>query len=267
MKLNILVGSLVLGASLVSQSFGFGLLDKMMSGHGCGCASSCCDTSVVEPSCGCEMGGCSTDPSCGCEMAACDPCASAAPSCGCEMAACGPATCDSGCAKKHSCKKPLLSLLKKLHAKKSHCSSAPSCGCEMGGCSSDPSCGCEMAGCAADPSCGCEMAACDPCASAAPSCGCEMAACGPAACDSGCGCGKKKHHGLLSKLFSCHKCDKGCDACDACDAVASPCGCTSTYAPMSTPMAPAMAPAPVVDPSAYLNSKRRVIQASSTTIR
>ena len=31
--------------------------------------------------------------------------------------------------------------------------------------------------------------------------------------------------------------------------------------------APAAAPAPVVDPSAYMNSKRRVIQVSSATIR
>ncbi len=149
MKWNIFVGSMVLGVSLASQSFGFGLLDRMLGGHGCGCASSCCDTSVCEPSCGveqacadpscgCEIAACdpcaSADPSCGCEMAACDPCASAAPSCGCEMAACDPCaapSCDSGC--KPRCRKPLLGLLKKLHSKKSSCCE-PSCGCEVAAC-------------------------------------------------------------------------------------------------------------------------------------
>jgi hypothetical protein len=272
MKWNILVGSMVLGVSLAGQSFGAGLLDRMLGGHGSGCASSCCDTSVCEPSCGCEMAACEVAPSCGCEIAACGPSAGpscgcemaaceAAPSCGCEIAACDPcaSACDTGCGHGRKKHRGLLARLFDCH-KKDNCCAAPSCGCEVAACEPcAPSCGCEMAACEAAPSCGCEIAACDPCASA---------------CDSGCGLGHgkgRKHGGLLARLF--HHKDRGCDACDACGmTVAAPCsscnggsynGGSYNVAPQAAPAAPA----PVVDPSAYLNSKRRVIQASSTTVR
>lgn len=201
MKLNMIIGSLVLGATLSTPSFGGGLLDRMLGLKGSGCDSACCDT------------GCSADPTCGCEIAD--------PSCGCESA------CGGGCA--------------------SACE--PTCGCES---ACDP--------CGAAPTCGCEIAACDPCG-AAPSCGCEIAA-----CDSGCGCGsKKKCGGLLSKLFK----KRGNSCCDAiaCDSgcASAPCGCSSA-APVAAPAvngeAAPMPPAPVVDPSAYLQSNRRVIQAT-----
>ena len=251
MKINIVLGSLVLGASLCGQSFGGDLLSRLLGGHGCGAKSSCCDTSVSDPSCGAEMAspcgsGCGVGPTCGAEIAA--PCGSgAAPSCGAEIASCN--SCAPSCAPH----RPILAHLKgklghlkgKL-ASKSAC--APSCSDPIG-----PSCGAEIASpCGsgyAAPSCGAEIAACDPCSAAS-------------SCDSG--FGGRKHCGLLAKIFSGKK--KGCDA-GACDSCASPvaagcssCGGTAVSAPMA-------APAPVVDPHAYMNTKRHVIQASNTRIR
>ena len=173
MKWNIFVGSMVLSASLCGQSFGGELLHRLLGGHGVGANSSCCDTTIADPSCGAEMA--------------------------------------------------------------SGCGAGPTCGAEING----SACGLGA------PTCGAEISACDPCG-AAP------------ACDGIRGFGIKKHGGLLSKLFK-HK--SGCDvACDAAPAGCSSCG----SAPVA---APAMAPAPVVDPHAYLNTNRRVIQASSTRVR
>ena len=304
MKWNMLLGSLMLGVSLCTPSFGGGLLDRMLGLRGSGCDSACCDNGCsADPSCGCEVVTCDPckkggllsklrGPSCGCEVNACDPCATAVPSCGCEVVACDP------------CKKGgLLSRLR-----------GPSCGCEVNACdpcaAAAPSCGCEISdcgcgpascdsccqprrkpllellgrvehakhkmlckvrnigkgraccdsGCATDPSCGCEISSCDPCA--APTCGCEVNACDPCGCDTAC-C--KPRRGLLSKLFakkSC--CDAGCDT--GCSTGCSSCG--SSAAPAAAPAAAdaaPMPPAPVVDPSAYLNSNRRVVQATSFT--
>ena len=44
MKWNIIIGTLVLGVGLCSQSFGFDLLDRMLGVNGCGCESKCCDS-------------------------------------------------------------------------------------------------------------------------------------------------------------------------------------------------------------------------------
>lgn len=267
MKIKIVLGSLVLGASFCGQSFGGDLLGRLLGGHGCGAKSSCCDTSVSDPSCGAEMAspcgsgigsGCGAGPSCGAEIAA--PCglgfgAGNGPSCGAEIASsgsCGTPSCGA------VARKPLFGHLKgKLCGLKGKFANRSAC---ASGCSDPlgPSCGAEMGSpCGAGigaPSCGAEIAACDPCG-AAPS------------CDSG--FGAKKHCGLLAKIFSCKK-NKGCDA-GACDAYASPvasgcssCGGTAVSAPMASPMA---APAPVVDPHAYMNTKRHVIQASNTRIR
>ncbi len=307
MKLNMLIGTLMLGTSLCTPSFGGGLLDRMLGLKGSGCDSACCDTGCsADPSCGCEIascgGGCEPScgvemsacgdacdtgcklgsrlgkligggPSCGCEIAACDPCGAAptcgcelsacgsAPSCGCEIASCDPCGCDTGCSKPR--RKPLLELLCKAKAKK-HALFAGlhRSGCDSGCASAcEPSCGVDMG-----PSCGCEMSAC-----AAPTCGCEISSCDPCGCDSG--CGAKKCGGLLSKLFkrknsSC--CDSGCDSCavasSGCAGGCSSCG-SSSAAPVSAPVihgdAAPMPPAPIVDPSAYLQSNRRVIQATS----
>ena len=113
MKWNIFLGALVLSVGLSGQSFGGGLLDRIL-GHG---GRGCCDTA---PSCGCEAApscGCEAAPSCGCE---------AAPSCGC---GCGGGLlgklkkCGGNCC-------PLLKLnLPKLSGCGCGCSAAPSCGC------------------------------------------------------------------------------------------------------------------------------------------
>lgn len=270
MKWNIFVGSLVLGASLCSQSFGGGLLDRLLSLKGAGCDTSCCDTTpACDPGCGVEN---ACDPGCGIENA-CDP------GCGVESACdpgCGVESCNSGCAAP-SCaaptcgaevacctprKRPLLDLLHSLKPKKSCCDNAcNSCdpGCGVDAC--DPGCGIENA---CDPGCGIENSACG-CAAApscGPACGIEVAACCDNGCDSGC---KAKRPRLLDLLFKCKS--KGCDE-TCCDAMSS-CGCGAASAAPAAPAAPAaseaapMPPAPTTDHSAQLQSKRRVIQASS----
>lgn len=278
MKWNIIVGSMVLGASLCTSSFAGGLLDRMLGLKGCGCDSTCCDTGCgagpscgADPSCGCESAcgngngcgnGCGAAPSCGCESACgsgngCGNGCGAAPSCGCESA-CG-SGCGNGCGAAPSCgcetaapscckprRKPLLELLGAVKCKKdaliSKLRSANSC-CDTG-CGAAPSCGCESA-------CG---SGCGNGCGAAPSCGCEVAT-----CDSGCGGARV---GLLSRIFK-HKRSACCDsACDSCGVAASSCNsCGGGSAPAA--QAAPMPPAPVVDPSAYLQSNRRVIQATS----
>ena len=256
MKWNILVGSMVLGASLCGQSYGGDLLHRLLGGNGCGARSSCCDTTVCDPSCGAETAACDPcgkGPSCGAEIGACG----SGPSCGAEIAcnagpSCGAeVACADPCGTPVYVRTPVLDKLKSLKGKlvawknSIHARHA-SCGCET-------ACG---------PTCGAEIASCGPC-NGAPTCGAEIAACDPCgapACDSGCGIGKR-HGGLLGKLFG-HK--KGCDevACDACPSA----GCSSCNG-TPAPAAPAAAPAPAADPHAYMNTNRRVIQASSTRVR
>ncbi len=182
MKWNILVGTLVLGLGLSTQSFGGDLLDRMLGNNYNGCCDkvSCCDTPCADPgpSCGCET-GCDVQcvpckPKCrktplldllrnctkckksacdgGCDAGCADPGCGAEPACGCEQAAdpgCGCEQgcdngCDAACAPKKCRKTPLLDLLRRHHAKKSCCDA----GC------ADPCSG-------AEPACGCEKA-CDP---------------------------------------------------------------------------------------------------------
>ena len=84
MKFSKFLGALVLSAGLCSQSFGAGLLDRMVGG-GCGpscCEPSCCDAGKAchDPACGTAGNGC-CDPGCGSAggNGCCDPCGS---SCG-----------------------------------------------------------------------------------------------------------------------------------------------------------------------------------------
>jgi hypothetical protein len=69
----------------------------------------------------------------------------------------------------------------------------------------------------------------------------------------------------LSKLFK--KKNNCCDAlaCDACGCASAcnSCGSAPVAAPVVHGDAAPMPPAPIVDPSAYLQSNRRVIQATS----
>jgi len=169
MKWTSLVGALVVSLGVCSQSYGFELLDRMLSNHKGGC-SSCAD--ACEPSCEatteCDpCGDACCDPcgkkcchpirelfeglhglfDCGCcdpccSDSCCDPCASACcdpcsdpcadacePSCEAETACCDPCG-DSCCKKKKCCGLDLLGLF-------SHksCNSCSSC-CSTGGCSS-----------------------------------------------------------------------------------------------------------------------------------
>ena len=170
MKWNIAVVALVTSLTLSTQSFGADLLDRMLGGSGCGCASSCCEAQVsccdVGPSCGCDMG-----PSCGC-----DPCGTA-------------------------CHKPLIEInlpkirpLFKINRCNSCNSCAPACGCDM-----TPTCGCDMT-----PSCGCDP--CNSCCSkpkfrlglldrifAKKNCGCTSCGCEATCGVDACGCGGAVH--------------------------------------------------------------------------
>jgi hypothetical protein len=171
MKWNILVGSLVLGFCLSTQSFGLDLLDRMLGTNynGCSDKAASCDTPCAdpEPSCGCDTGcdvqsvpckskcrktplldllrGCKKckKSSCdgGCDTGCADPGCGVEPTCGCENA------CAAKCTVKKRCR---VSLLDRIFGK--HCGKKKQCGC------AEPACGCE----AADPGCGCE-----------PACGCE----------------------------------------------------------------------------------------------
>ena len=256
MKWNIVVGSLVIGASLSSQSFGGDLLNRLLSGKGSGALSSCCDTVVADPSCGVEIAPCNAAPSCGVEIAPCN----AAPSCGVEIASCDPCNVAPNCCEVRT---PVLDALKGLKG---------NIKCKLvglkGRLQANRASLCDP--CATAPTCGVEIASCDPC-NAAPTCGVEIAACDPCgtpSCDSPCGF---KKPGLLNKLFAKkNHCGLNVGCADACDAApVSSCNSCSA-APVAAPAvdaAPEAAPAAVADPHAYLNTKRHVIQASSTRIR
>ena len=275
--------TMAFGCLMSTQSYGFDLLDRMLGSKGCGCDTACCDTPVVDPACGCETasagcgllgglgkkgcgllgGGASRGceaPACGCESATCDN-GSGEPACGAE--GCG--LLGGGCG-----------LLGK----------GASCGCENAVCDNGgaPACGCENSGC---DSAGClpkaglltklfgkHGAGCDSaCGGAAePACGSEGICGALSGCDSGCDSGclpKIKRPGLLKKLFGgLH--GSSCDA--ACDTAAG-CECGGTVVPVAEPVsAPAhvetqAAPAPVVDPSASIKTKSRVVQASARYVR
>jgi hypothetical protein len=286
MKWNILVGSLVLGLGLSTQSFGMDLLDRMLGTNynGCSDKSSCCDTPCADPgpSCGCDTGcdvqcvpckaKCRKTPlldllrgclkckksSCdgGCDAGCADPgCADpgcADPGCGVEPAcgaepACG---CETVCAPKKCRKTPLLDLLRRHKCKKQSCD---------GGCA-DPGCGVEPA-CGAEPACGCES-------------GCDK-------CAAKCSVKKRCRVSLLDRIFGCRSCKKqscsepacGCEAADpgcGCEAADPGCGCEAggkAAAPAAAEPTEAeekdeVGPAPVIDPTAFLPTQRRFIQTN-----
>jgi hypothetical protein len=261
MKWNIIVGSLVLGLGLSTQSFGLDLLDRMLGVNYNGCASkaTCCETPCADPapSCGCDApcavscdpcavrcrktpildllrsrkcrkasccdNGCA-DPVCGCE-AVVDPGCGVDPACGAEPSCCAPAC------KPKRCRQPLLDRLRTRLCK-------PSC-CDNG--CADPVCGCEAV---VDPGCGCE-----------PACGADVV-CKPKRC----------RVSLLDRIFN-RRCKVACCA----NGCADPgCGCEPSCGFEPTRMngnGPTEAhdevgPAPVVDPSAFQPNKRRFIQTN-----
>lgn len=242
MKRFTLTMTMALGCLMTTQSFGFDLLDRMLGSRGCGCdtiscvtpANDCCTTG---PTCGAEF-GCTT----GCE-----------PACGAEsrfglLSKVG-CNSNSGCCEADPCcdASPCSvgngigrgGLLTKLFSKRT--SACCDSGCE--------------------PACGFESACAPACGLTASSCGCATTG-----CDSPCGTSLKPR-GLLSKLFG--KCNTS-NCCDApCDGIASGCGCGAPVAPHSVPTIDSVpeAPAPIADPSASYQGKRRVVQASARFVR
>jgi len=253
MKLNIFVGSLVLGLSLCTQSFGFDLLDRMLGMNGCGAdtAKSCC---------------------------------AAAPSCGADKGCAGKGGCNIGGGRQRLCSKNLLdSIGSKRCCQKASCADKGCAnrggnkGCANKGCAAAaPSCSAKAAaGCAAAaPTCAAKAdPSCAAPAAAAPSCGADKAGCAGKG-----GCRQICRPGLLDRLMAmkpslgcCNKgCATGCTAgakagCAAPAAHGPACGCDGHAAPAPAVKGEAapQPPAPVVDPSAYLNTQRRVVQASS----
>ena len=232
MKWNMVIVALVLSIGLCSQSFGHGLLNKML---GCGCASSC--GCAAAPSCGCEAApSCGCEPSCGCAAApscGCEPSCGCAPSCGCGGGLLG---CAPKCA--NPCCSPLKLNLPCHKGGGCGCAAAPSCGCE-------PSCGCAPA-----PSC---------CTPVLPRC--------PKKCCLRCNQGG----GLLQGLMSLGNRCGGCCGCASSCGCAAPCdGCSDGLAPamdggddVEASDAAPMPPAPIVDPSAFVPGKRRVVPTSA----
>jgi hypothetical protein len=290
MKWNILVGSLVLGLGLCTQSFGFELLDRMLGIGGCGCdaAPTCC----AAPKGGCDSkcgghhgllagrccnkgcdgkGGCdAAGAKCGCEAAAAKcGCDAAAAKCGCDNGHGKKCGCDNGCNK---CRQPLFG----HRCCDKGCGNKCDGGCgAKGGC--DSGCGAK-GGCAAAAKCGCDAAAATcGCEAKGPACGCDGAnKCG---CDKGC---KSNCGGLLDRIFGSRcckskcgsKCDGGCHAKSGCEAAAAKCGCEAAAAcgcdggkASATSVESPMPPAPVVDPSAFIPSPRNVVHATSNLVR
>jgi hypothetical protein len=83
----------------------------------------------------------------------------------------------------------------------------------------------------------------------------------------------------LDRIFVCHKrcckskcgcdngCNNGCTAGCGCAAAAPSCGYDAAPAPAANGDMPPMPPAPVVDPSAFVPSQRRVVHASTGSLR
>lgn len=123
------------------------------------------------------------------------------------------------------------SLLSGLHSPKKYCPPPVDvCGCDHNGCAD------KVVGCCVkpDPKCGV-----DPCATA---------------------CCKPRRPTLLDRIFACNRCKPSC-----CQPT---CGCEVSHGGEAAPdMDHDMPPAPVVDPSAYVPAQRRVVHASSTSVR
>ena len=133
-------------------------------------------------------------------------------------------------------------------------------------------------------------------------CGCDTSCCASSCCKSRChnrcgcnngcnkgcggcgGCNKCGHGCSLLGLFSCHHgcgcgngCNKGCGcaaaapscAAPSCAAAAPACGCDGMGKGASAGSGDVvpMPPAPVVDPSAYIPTQRRVVHASTSLVR
>ena len=228
MKWNVLFGTLVLSLGLCAHSFGFELLDRMLGVGGKGCdpcsVKGGCDPKCgVDPKCGASQ---KSDPKCGASQKG-DPKCGVDPKCGASQKGCG-----LGLGQRH--------LLDGLFA----CNRCDKCEGKGG----DPKCGADPK-CGVDPKCGASQ-------KGDPKCGDPK---------KGCGLGGS-HRPLLEALFGCgngNACGKGGKGCEdpGCD---DPCDGGKggkDKAKVSSDKDAPIPPAPVVDPSAFLNT-RTVIPAS-----
>ena len=151
MKWNIIVGTLVLGLGLSTQSFGFDLLDRMLGAGGCGCEPKCCDTGkagCASKSDPCEKRcrtpllsrkRCCSDPcakanDCSAKKSDCG-CSAKKSDCGCSAKKSSSCGCDDPCASKCKSRKrrclldALFSCRKKRCCDNDHAKKKSSCGC------------------------------------------------------------------------------------------------------------------------------------------
>jgi hypothetical protein len=278
MKWNVLFGTLVLSLGLCAHSFGFELLDRMLGVGGKGCdpcsVKGGCDPKCgVDPKCGASQ---KSDPKCGASQKGDPKCGASQkgdPKCGASQK--GDPKC--GASQKGD---PKCGASQK---------GDPKCGASQKGdpkCGVDPKCGASQKGCglglgqrhlldglfACNRCDKCEGKGGDPKCGADPKCGvdpkCGASQKGDPKCGDpkkGCGLGGS-HRPLLEALFGCgngNACGKGGKGCEdpGCD---DPCDGGKggkDKAKVSSDKDAPIPPAPVVDPSAFLNT-RTVIPAS-----
>ena len=242
MKWTSLLASLVLGLAVCTPGYSFELLDRMLGNCGCGCETSCCETKCRSR---CDRG-------CGCQKSCCAPtCTKAAtpyqaPSCTKAAAPYQEPTCATKAASPYQ---------------------APACGqepCQKGGCGCQDRC---HRGCFLDRLFSCNKCCPNTCHVDRCNKGCDRGC--RDKCDRGCGgCGLN----LFSGWGGCGCRDK-CGCQPTCTKAASPyqapsCGCDfgGKAGVVGGDVAP-MPPAPVVDPSAFIPTQRRVVQASNSLVR
>lgn len=232
-----LLGSLVLGLAVCTQGFGFELLDRMLGASGCGCEARCCATACCKDKCHRRSRCCDPCGAKGCGAVA-PGCVAAAPTCAAPMAPACAAPAAPACGIDPTC------------------AGVPACGIDKGHCGNG--CGCKR-GCLLDRLFACNKCCRGGCAFGGCNrgCGCGKGHCGKGHCGKGCGCG-----------VAAHGCGAAAPTCAA--PMAPACGCDA-IAPVKA--APAghdyfpMPPAPVVDPSAFIPTQRRVVHASTSLVR
>lgn len=247
MKWTSLLASLVLGLAVCTPGYSFELLDRMLGSSGCGCESSCCETK--------------------CPKSRCDR--------GCGHSWFGGGGCNKGC---NSCTTPTCTKAASPYqapscTKAASPYQAPTCAAKAASPYQAPACGMEpvqKGGCGCNDHCnrGCFL---DRIFSCNKGCG---GGCHVGKCDTGCnkGCGDRCNKGCGRGHRS--GCNKSCGCTTpTCTKAASPyqapsCGCDfgGRAGVIGGDVAP-MPPAPVVDPSAFIPTQRRVVQASSSLVR
>jgi len=167
--------------------------------------------------------------------------------CGCEPSCCAKPCCAKPCCPKPCCAKPCCP---------KPCCAKPCCKSRCGGCDLFGGLNglfCCKSRCGGNRGCGCQ-----PSCAAPQDCGCAKSCC-KSRCRHRCGCG-------LLDIFRCHKsrCGGGCGCGGGCD-----CGGGGEVGPVPGPPADGavpMPPDPTPDPSARIESPRRVVRAASSVI-